>query len=246
MKYLNIILLSLILIVHIGCVNSTQNRLHCKQMNYDQAVELVKQYVLEMKYYEKEEDIRFIYEPNNYCWLVYEISRNAKLLEDYGLLNRNYYAFPLLGEKAGDRGDDLFIFIDRDKSQIFGVRSGWSFENVEYRYIQEDNKTPQIFSYDRAVQVMKQYSLDLGLYGCESDIRFVYESNNGYWNRHIVAHPELLKMCSLINKSYYAFNLLNIDDGAVSDYAYVFVDKDKKQVIGILYKDRRFVENKEK
>lgn len=243
MKYLVTFFLALIFFINIGCRGTKQSQSFLTPLQYDHAVELVIQYVLTTEYYEKEEDVRFIYEPDNTTWLFYGVPSDPYFLEEHGLLNRNYYAFFLLGKNAGDRGDDLFVFVDKDKSQIIGVKNGWSFENVEYRYRPKSNIESQDFCYDKAVQVLKQYVLDLGFYESQDDIRFIYEPSNGYWNRRIISRPELPELCGLKNKDYYAFNILSRIANSENYNEYIFVDKDEKKVIGMLYEDGRFAGN---
>lgn len=245
MRNLTMLLLVFLFILIIGCADSEKKKTESSQLNYDQAIQMVKQCVLDLKLYEQEDDIRFIYEPNNGFWNMRGYANHPEMLEMCDLTGKNYYAFMLLDKLAGTRSGTRIIFVDKDKKEIIGVFLEDNFKKTECGYNQKSKKKTETLDYNHAVQVLKKYILEAGLYEGERDIRFIYEPKNGFWNRQLSVSPELLNKHSLTNTTYHAFMLLSEKTEVGRGGTFVFIDKDKRRVIGVLYDDGHFVENTE-
>lgn len=210
-------------------INQISSNLN-KKFDYDQAVQLVKKHVLAEELYEKLEDIRFSYEPNNDFWKGY-CKDCPEMREAYSLTDKDYYAFIFSGKEAGSRGRDLIVFVDKDEGKIIGTLYGSDFV-----------KGSQL-NYDQAIKIMKQHVLALGLSEQEDDVKFTYEPNNSSWEFISSDSSGLLEECGLKDRNYYAFYLMDYEQGMMSSPGIVFVDRDEKRVIGTLYDRERFVRN---
>ena len=113
---------------------------------------------------------------------------------------------------------------------------------------EKQNQTGQL-NYDQAVESAKQNLRDAGYYEDDETV-FMYDPKCSFWHLRYSGSPELLtealKAYGLTNKNYYAISFIGKTAYTRDGGATVFVDKDEKQVIGVLYDGGRFVENSAK
>ncbi len=100
-------------------------------------------------------------------------------------------------------------------------------------------------SYDQAIELAKQYLRDEGYYK-DNETVYWYEPKCSFW---FISNPDTLaeasKAYGLTNKNYYAIDFVGETVFSTRENdAIVFIDKDGKRVIGVLYDHGRFVENK--
>ncbi len=119
--------LLLFLLLNTGCEIGEKRQNQQGQFNYDQAVKMAKQHVLDLGLYNQEEEIRFMYESNNAFWNLYS-SRSPEMLEEYGLTDREYYAIIFLDKNPGTRSGDKIIFIDKNEKRIIGFLHNDNFK----------------------------------------------------------------------------------------------------------------------
>lgn len=113
--------------------------------------------------------------------------------------------------------------------------------NNEERQIQSSS-----LNYDQAVELAKNNLRDAGYYKDDTTI-FMYDPKSSFWHSRYSEGSEKLKEASkafgLTNKNYYAIFFIGQTAYTRDTGATVFVDKDEKRVIGVLYDGGRFVKN---
>lgn len=244
MKNLRILLFAFLFVINTSCNNRVKKEAQASQLDYDQAIVLLKRYMLDLKLYKHEEDINFIYEPNQSAWNR-RYSKSLKIPKEWGLTDSNYYVFILLNKITGAGKSDIFVFIDKNEKRIIGLYNGESFLENTKDYISSEKWQAQHSqsNYDQFVVLLKQHVLSIGLYEQKEDIRFFYDPKNMFWNMRYSKSSKIIERCGLTNRNYYAFFLLGKTEGVIDSGAFVFIDKDEKRIIGILFDNGRFVEN---
>ena len=123
MQYLSKCSLAILLISFFmctGCRDTEKRQIQQSKLDYDQAVEMAKCHLLETKFYDQKEDVRFIYEPDNAYWHRYS-SRSPEMLKAYGLAQRDYHAIQFFTGPLGTRDGGATVFVDKDGDCIIGV-----------------------------------------------------------------------------------------------------------------------------
>lgn len=122
MQYLKSLLI-FALFFNIGCVNNEPNQDQLKPLDFDQAIEMAKQY-LDKSGYNKIVELEILNEPDNATWAEYS-SGFPKMIEDYGLKNKSYFAIYFI-EHVRDGG--AIVFVDKDQKEVIGALFGNHFE----------------------------------------------------------------------------------------------------------------------
>jgi hypothetical protein len=81
---------------------------------------MAKCHLLETKFYDQKEDVRFIYEPDNAYWHRYS-SRSPEMLKAYGLAQKDYHAIQFFTGPLGTRDGGATVFVDKDERRVIGV-----------------------------------------------------------------------------------------------------------------------------
>ncbi len=103
-----------------------------------------------------------------------------------------------------------------------------------------NEKQKQIpLTYEQAVKVAVEY-LNQSNYSIDENHVLINEPDNAFWNAYASRYPEMLEDYGLMDKDYFA--VIFYEKGVRDGGAIVFVDKDEKRVIGVLYVSR-FVKN---
>lgn len=108
------------LLICSGCSDTEKRQIRQSKLDYDQAVEMAKSHLLETKFYDQKEDVRYIYEPDNAYWHRYS-SRSPEMLKAYGLAQRDYHAIQFFTGPLGTRDGGATVFVDKDENRIIGV-----------------------------------------------------------------------------------------------------------------------------
>lgn len=238
----------LLIIINLSCVDSQKNSQHTSKLSYDQAVEMLKEYVYGEKIFASNEEVRFLYQPSNIFWKLRYGEYLGEIEEICNLTGRDYYVFYLNllppGARCGDGRDDI-VFIDKNEKQVLGLFT--TTKDFKKNLNKISCKTDQdIFNkrsdYDQSIDITKQYLVDIGYCEREEEVCLLYDPSNGEWERHISWKPESLEVCGLLGKVYDAIYCGVLDPS--KEFGIVFVDKTDKRVIGILYDhDNRYEEN---
>lgn len=120
MKYLRgccILFVLFVLFYNTGCIDSKEKQ--TGPVRYGQAIEVAKKYVLESNLY-KSKEIRYMYEPDSTTWIAYS-SSNPKACEEFGLMDKQYYAIYFFEHHLMLRDGDFVVFVDKNKGRIIGV-----------------------------------------------------------------------------------------------------------------------------
>lgn len=121
MKCFKLFLLALVLMSSGGCIDEMRDQEAL--LNYDQAVELAKQYLRISGYYKDNETV-YMYDPKCSFWHSRYSGSPEKLreaLKTYGITNENYSVVLFAGESAYTRDGGATVFIDRSEKRVIGV-----------------------------------------------------------------------------------------------------------------------------
>ncbi|HML75057.1 MAG TPA: hypothetical protein PKB02_11240 [Anaerohalosphaeraceae bacterium] len=94
-------------------------------------------------------------------------------------------------------------------------------------------------SFEQASKIAIEHLNQSSYYINENHV-LINEPDNAFWNAWVSRYPEMLKDYGLMDKDYFA--VIFYERGVRDGGAIVFVDKDEKRVIGVLY-GKRFVKN---
>jgi len=100
-------------------------------------------------------------------------------------------------------------------------------------------------SYDQAIELAKQYLREGGYYK-DNETVFWYDPKCSFWFMRYSNSPDALAGASKefgLTRNYYAIFFAGKDAYIRDAGATVFIDKDRKRVIGVLYDLRGFVKN---
>lgn len=130
MRHFKVPLISLglfTLLLYTGCINIEENQEQTIQLTYESAKEMAIQYLTASGYYEVE--FKVLDDPDNVFWNSYS-SLCPKILDDFGLKKRNYYAVCFYIESVREGG--ATVFVDKDESRLIGVLYDYDrFEKIE-------------------------------------------------------------------------------------------------------------------
>ncbi len=119
MRHLRISLFFLLLLYNTSCINSKERQNQSAQLQYDEAIEIANQYLIDSGFHKHDENY-LLYDPKSAFWNSYS-SSTPEMLEEYGLKNRNYHAILFLGKSPRARDGGATVFVDKDERQIIGI-----------------------------------------------------------------------------------------------------------------------------
>lgn len=99
----------------------------------------------------------------------------------------------------------------------------------------DENHKQIPLTFDQATKIAIEY-LNRSNYYINNNHVLINEPNNDFWNAYASPYPEMLKGYGLKDKNYFA--IIYYEKGVRDGGAVVFVDKDEKRVIGVLYGNR--------
>ncbi|MEN6308120.1 MAG: hypothetical protein ABFD91_10225 [Anaerohalosphaeraceae bacterium] len=111
------------LLLFCGCCPNSNEKQKQIPLTFEQAVKVAVEYLNQSNYYINENHV-LMNEPDNAFWNAYA-SRYPEMLEDYGLMDKDYFA--VIFYEKGVRDGGAVVFVDKDEKRVIGVLYGSRF-----------------------------------------------------------------------------------------------------------------------